>query len=210
MAGALGGVRVLDCGMGLAGPMAAMYLADFDAEVVRVEPPGGGRDRTLPGFPFWNRGKRGVTLDLDTAEDRRRLRALVRGADACLFTQPLHTLARRGLDPVSVRELNPALVYLHMPPLSECGPYADMPESARLVSAATGVSMLQYSFEDVPIDPVIPHVLCMQAIWGATAAVAALIERQRSGHGQTVTVGGLQGMLAAMSGIVTQPAGMPR
>lgn len=209
MTGPLEGLRVIDCSEGLAGPMAAMYLADFGADVVKVEPPGGERGRSLPGFPTWNRNKRGLTLDLQTAEGRLQLRDLVRGAGVCIFSQPLGELEAAGLDPLSVQALNGGAIYLHMPALTRHGPWSAMPESAELLCAALGVSRGQYAWDDVPVDPVIPHVLYAQAIWGATAAVAALVERERTGYGQTVTVGGLQGFLVAMTGGITHRPEIP-
>ena len=66
---AFDGIRVLDCSQGLSGPMAAMLLADFGAEVLKLEPPGGDRAKTQPGYVAWNRNKHHLTLDL--AEDER-------------------------------------------------------------------------------------------------------------------------------------------
>src|SRR5207237_5822368 len=135
---------------------------------------------------------------------RGRLRELLRGADLCGSSRPLGELEALGLDPLSLQALNPSLVYLHMPAFTAWGPGSAMPESAELLCATSGVALGQYSFEPAPVDPVIPHVLYGQAMWGATAAVAALVERQRSGFGQTVTVGGLHGFMVTMTGGMTQ------
>jgi len=207
MTGALDGVRVIDCSEGVAGPMAAMYLADFGADVVKVEPPGGDRARQQPGFVVWNRNKRGIVADLHDLDGRQRLRDLLRGADVCLFSRSLGELEALGFDPISVQGLNPAAVYLHLPAFTTSGPGSAAPESAELLCAETGVSASQYSFADVPIDPVIPHVLYGQAIWAAAAVTAALVERHRSGFGQTVTVGGLHGMLVTSTSLVTRQPG---
>lgn len=203
MTAPLDGLRILDCSEGVAGPMAAMHLADFGADVIKVEPPGGEPGRANPGFPLWNRNKRGVTIDTTTAEGRNRLRGLLATADGCIFTQPLAGLEAAGLDPASMTKLNPALVYLHSPhwPLDN--------ESNELLCAATGIGMGQFAKTNVPVDPVIPHVLYMQAIIGATGMLAALIERERSGRGQVVTAGGVQAALAATTGGVTHRPGDP-
>ena len=206
---ALNLVRVVDCSEGTAGPMAAMYLADFGADVVKVERPSGDRARSNPGFPLWNRSKRSVVLDLGALTDRERLRAFLRGADVCVFSQPLGELERIEFDPVTVRALNPGIVYLHMPAFSSHGPGGWFPESVELLAAESGVSASQYSFEDVPVDPVIPHVLYGQAIWAAACAAAALFEREGSGFGQTATVGGLHGWAVTMTGAVTRRPGTP-
>src|SRR2546423_15473483 len=81
---ALEGVRVVDASTGIAGPLAAMLLADFGAEVVKVEPPGGDPDRAEPGFSVWNRNKRSMVLDPGAAADRGRLAGLLAGADLCV------------------------------------------------------------------------------------------------------------------------------
>ena len=199
--GPLDGIRVLDASRGVAGPMAAMYLADFGADVVKVEPPGGDPARSEPGFAIWNRNKRGIVIDRDAAADREQLATLLRGADLCLFSDTLDVLRAQGLDPETLAASNGRLIFLHMPPfLANHTPWAGGAESSALIGAATGIAMGQISFELGPVDSIYPHVLYSQAIWGATTAVAALIERDRSGAGQTVTVGGLHGMLQAMTG----------
>ena len=207
MATPLKGIRVLDASTGIAGPMAAMYLADFGADVVKVEPPGGEAGRSNPGFAMWNRSKRGIVIDDAKASDRERLLELLRGADVCLFSEPLAALQRRGLDPETLRAANGRLVYLHMPAFTESAPWAGEQESAAMLEAATGIAREQYGFEDVPIDGIYPHVLYAQAMWGATTTAAALIERESSGAGQTVTVGGLHGVLLSMTGQVTHVPG---
>jgi crotonobetainyl-CoA:carnitine CoA-transferase CaiB-like acyl-CoA transferase len=82
---AYSGVRIADFSQGQAGPMAAMLLGDFDAEVVKVEPPGGDRAKDHPGYLAWNRNKQVLTLDLDGAEGMAAARALIAGADVAIF-----------------------------------------------------------------------------------------------------------------------------
>ncbi len=207
--GSLAGVRVLDCSEGIAGSMAAMYLGDFGAEVLKVEAPAGDATRSDPGFAVWNRNKSSIVLDLDAVDDRMRLQELIRGAHLCVFTASLARLEHFGIDPVSVAALNAACVYLHMPAFARRGPSSNLPESAELMSAWAGVSSSQYSFGSGPVDPVIPHVTYGQAIWAAAAAVAALDERQRTGFGQSLTIGGLHGWLMTMTGSVTRRPGAP-
>lgn len=207
MLSALKRVRIVDCSEGTAGPMAAMYLADFGADVVKVEPRRGDRARSNPGFPLWNRGKRGIVLDWHAAADHQRLREFLRGADVCIFSQPLGELEQHGFDPIAVEALNPRIVYLHTPAFSVHGPGAWLPESVELAAAEAGVSASQYSRDDVPVDPVIPHVLYCQAIWAAACAAASLYEREESGFGQSATVGGIHGWAVAMTGSITRRPG---
>ena len=178
--------------------MAAMYLADFGADVVKLEPPAGDPGRARPGFAIWNRNKRSIVIDPADPAARARRDAFLRGADVCLFSETLDVLAHRGLDPETVRADNGRLIFLHMPPfLPDATPWAGGGESAAMIEAGTGVALGQYSGDVVPVDSVAPNVLYSQAMWGATAAVAALVERDASGAGQTVGVGGLHGMLQA-------------
>src|SRR2546423_10456870 len=81
---ALQGIRVVDASTGIAGPLVAMLLADFGAEVVKVEPPSGDPARREPGFAVWNRNKQGVVLDTGIESDRRRLSDMLGGADLCV------------------------------------------------------------------------------------------------------------------------------
>ena len=208
--GPLDGVRVLDASTGIAGPMAAMYLADFGADVVKLEPPGGDPGRARPGFAMWNRNKRGIVIDPADAAARARRDAFLRGADVCLFSETLDALTHHGLDPETVRAGNGRLIYLHMPPfLPDATPWPGGGESAAMIEAGTGVAMRQPSVDPVPVDSVSPYVLYSQAMWGATAAVAALVEREASGAGQTVGVGGLHGMMQAMAYDLTLIPGAP-
>ena len=207
MARPLEGLRVVDASSGIAGPMAAMFLADFGADVVKVEPPQGDPARAQAGFAMWNRNKRGITIDDGKAADRERLGGLLRGADACVFSASIEALRERQLDPDTLTGLNPSLVYLHAGPFTASAPWAGAAESEALTEAAAGVAMEQYGFEAVPVDGLYPHVLYAQAIWGATTTTAALIERETSGFGQTVTVGAMHATMMAMSGQITHQPG---
>jgi crotonobetainyl-CoA:carnitine CoA-transferase CaiB-like acyl-CoA transferase len=200
---------VLDCSDGIAGPKAAMLLADFGADVVKVEPLGGDPGRAEPGFAVWNRNKRSITLDREAPDGRNRLLELLRTADVCVFSAPLDELERRGLDPDVLASLNSALVYVHLPRFTAAGPYRDLPESAQLLSAFSGIAMEQYAWSDVPVDPVMPHVLYAQSLWAAVATVAALVERQRSGRGQTLTISGMRAAMLLQTGTVTDIPGIP-
>src|SRR5262245_17749821 len=110
------GVRIADFSQGLAGPMAAMLLGDFAAEVVKVEPPGGDRAKDHPGYLAWNRNKSVVTLDLASAEGMAQARALIAGADVAIFDEAPGKLEAMGLDGASLTAAHPALVHAWMPP----------------------------------------------------------------------------------------------
>ncbi|HTA10522.1 MAG TPA: CoA transferase, partial [Streptosporangiaceae bacterium] len=179
----------------VAGPMAAMLLADFGADVVKLEPPGGDLDRSRPGFAMWGRGKTSVTLGPDAKQDRDHARALLDAADVCVAVPEV---ARRwGVSARQSTATNARLVYLSVPAYLDTAPWAGNHESNSLLSAAMGGSLRQSSDDGGPVDPVYPHLLYIQAIWAACCATAALVEREESGHGQVVTVGGVHGAMAA-------------
>lgn len=195
MPGALRGVRVVELATGIAGPMAAMLLADFGAEVVKLEPPGGDADRSRPGFAMWGRGKTSVTLDPDVEQDRERARGLLDSADVCIAVPEVAD--RWGVSAQAATTSNARLIYLSVTPYLDTAPWAGEHESNSLLSAAMGGSLRQSSHDGGPVDPVYPHLLYIQAIWAACCATAALVEREVSGHGQVVTVGGVHGAMAA-------------
>ena len=199
---ALAGVRVVDLSTGIAGPMAAMLLADFGADVVKVEPPSGDPDRSRPGFAMWNRNKRGVVADLSTADGRRAVQGLLRGADVCVVGSDEGALPAE-VEPEQACAVNPGLVYLRVPPYLGTTPWTGGGESAPLLTAMAGLALRQSSFDGGPVDPAFPYVSYAHAIWAAASAVAALVERQGSGHGQQVTVGGVHAtMIVATSALV--------
>ncbi|MGH6972245.1 MAG: CoA transferase, partial [Caulobacteraceae bacterium] len=110
------GVRILDCAQGIAGPLASMLMADFGATVLKVEPPEGDRARDEPGYLFWNRNKRRLTLDLETPADRARFDALLAGADIAVFDHSPARLEALGLTADTLQERHPRLVHLWAPP----------------------------------------------------------------------------------------------
>ena len=109
MPGPLSGLRVLDFGQYVAGPLTAVLLADQGADVVHVDPPGGPRPGGVADA-FFNRGKRRVTLDLKQAGDLAAARRLVAGADVVIENFRPGTLARLGLDLDAARQASPALI----------------------------------------------------------------------------------------------------
>ncbi|MDQ6674048.1 MAG: CoA transferase [Chloroflexota bacterium] len=210
MSMALEGVRVVDLSTGIAGPMAAMLLADFGADVVKMEAPEGDPCRALPGFAVWNRNKRSIVIDQSLDSGRQRLANFLAGADVCIVSQPRPALAGTQLDPQTVCAAYPGLVFLHTPPHTLVDmPWAGGEESHPLLSAIAGSARRQTSFDGGPIDLVYPIPLYIQGMWAAAAVVAALIERQRSGLGQVVGVGGIHGVMVSCCGqfnvVPTQP-----
>ena len=187
------GVRIADFSQGVAGPMAAMLLGDFDAEVVKVEPPGGDRMQDQPGYQAWNRNKQVVTLDLGTAEGLAAAKALIAGADVAIFDHSPGRLEALGLDGAALTAAHPGLVHAWMPPYGTSGRWSQLPAHHSLLAGLTSSAFRQGANEDVPIHLVLPLLWYGQAVMGAAAIGAALLERTRSGLGQAVTVSGLHG-----------------
>ena len=105
------GLRVVELGGGMAGPMAGGVLADYGADVIKVEPPEGDWARPFPGFHVWNRGKRSVAADLRRADDVAEVRRLVAAADVVIDATADGVAEGCGLDPGRLVAENPALVH---------------------------------------------------------------------------------------------------
>jgi crotonobetainyl-CoA:carnitine CoA-transferase CaiB-like acyl-CoA transferase len=202
MAGAFSGLRILDFSEGIAGPMACMLFADLGADVIKLESRHGDRMADHPGYLCWNRNKRSVVLDLDSAGGREAADALLASADAAVFD------GRPGsLDAETLLARHPALLCLWMPPYGSHPGFAELPPDDGLLWGYAGAAFRQFSWEDVPVWLVTPQASYGHALLAADALAAGLYERAQSGRGQLVTVSGLHAMAALQGGHVT-PAGV--
>src|SRR5437588_5805995 len=134
MAGPLQGIRVIDFGRFIAGPYCAMLLADFGADVIRVERREGGEDRKLGPvtesgegglFLNVNRNKRGITLDLGSSRASEVIGRLVFTADIVVVNLPLEVMKKLGLDYDSLRAIKPDIILVMASAFGPDGPYAD-------------------------------------------------------------------------------------
>jgi crotonobetainyl-CoA:carnitine CoA-transferase CaiB-like acyl-CoA transferase len=200
-------LRVLDVSQGLAGPLACMMLADFGAEVIKIEPPTGDRARAQPGYLAWNRGKTRATLDLAAPADLARLLDLIAGADVVVFDHPPGRLEALGLDAPALTARHPRLVHLWVPPFGVSGPWSALPEHHGMLSALTGAAFRQGGYADQPIWYVMPMIHHGQGVMAAAAVGAALKDRFRTGLGQGVTVSGAHGAaeIAGPVGLLDAP-----
>ena len=190
------GLRVLDLSSGPVGGVATMVLADFGADVLKVERPDGDPWRRLAAAPMWLRGKRSLVLDLAVIEDRARLHQLAAGADVVVTTFQPGSAERVGADAPSLRALNPRLVYCSITGWGPNGPYARYPASEGIVAAKSGRmrSIVNFPPRDAPyFTPlqVASHAASQSAV---TGVLAALLARDRTGTGQVVETSLLQGM----------------
>ena len=190
--GPLAGIKVVDFGQYIAGPGAALMLADQGARVIRVDRPDGP---AMPGpaTAVLNRGKAGIVLDLKLPEGLREARALIEKADVVVENFRPRVMERLGLGPREMMQANPGLVYLSLPGFSEADPEScDVPAWEGVIAAAMG------QFSDMGLNRVLmgieasysPLTLASAyaAVFGALSVVLALRARLRHGRGERIEV----------------------
>src|SRR5262249_18283521 len=136
MSRAFQGIRLIDFGQYIAGPLTAMLLADQGAGVIRIDPPGGPRLKA-PANATWNRGKHSIVLDLTRPEDLAVARGLVEGADVVVENFRPGVMERLGLGPDAMLAANPRLVYCSLPGFASDDPRAGVAAWEGVVGAAT-------------------------------------------------------------------------
>lgn len=211
--GPLAGLRVLDASTVLAGPSCARYLADFGADVIKVERPGTGdgirdmflRDPADGVTYFWklvNRGKRIVALDLKDPEDQAVMLGLCREADVLIENFRPGTLERLGLGPDVLLAENPSLVITRVTGFGQTGPYASRAGFATLAEAMSGYAAISGEPGGAPLLPPIALTDEITALTAAFATMAAV----HAGVGQTVDVNLLESLLQVMGPLVSAAA----
>jgi crotonobetainyl-CoA:carnitine CoA-transferase CaiB-like acyl-CoA transferase len=191
--GALDGLRVIDFGHYLAGPLAAVMLADQGADVIHVDPPDGPRWKT-DADAFLQRGKRRISLDLKSASDRDVACRLIENADVVLENFRPGVMDRLGLGAELSTERNPRLIYCSMPGFAADDPRAEMEAWEGVLDAATDNCIPRVGEETPgwdwsrPFFSAVPLASNFGGFFGATGVVMALIARQRTGLGQRVEV----------------------
>ncbi|MGN9783247.1 CaiB/BaiF CoA transferase family protein [Nonomuraea sp. ZG12] len=212
--GALRGIRVVDFGHHVAGPLAAVMLADQGADVVHVDRPG----VTPPAHDaFFNRGKRRISLDLKDAADLSVARDLVQRADVLIENFRPGVMDRLGLGWEELRAANPRLVYCSLPGFAADDPRAGVPGWEGVIAAATGNCRIRAGhapdgWDDTrPTYTAIPVASNFAAFCGAFAIVASLTARQRTGRGDRVEVPLFDAMFEAIGGSGAYPVaqGLP-
>lgn len=196
----LAGVRVLDLATFVAAPFCATILAEFGAEVIKVEHPDGGDPLRRFGTPTaehdqslaWlseARNKRSVTLDLRSAEGAGVLRELVRRADVVCENFRPGTLEKWGLGWDTLRALNPALVLLRISGYGQDGPYRDRPGFARIAHAVGGLTHLAGMPGGPPVTPGSTSLAdYISGLYGAVGVLLALRVAEQTGTGQVIDI----------------------
>ena len=194
----LANVRVFDLGAGPVTGLATMVLADFGAEVIKVEPPGGDPFRALPSSPMWLRGKVSLTVDFDDASELAQLRkTLLDTADAVVTTLDRERRAALGLSYESLAEARADLIYGTVSGCGEDGPYSHYPMVEAAVAAKFGRMM---SLEGIAPRPG-PCYAALQVATHATsqsiaaALLASLLRRLRTGQGTVFDTSLMRGLL---------------
>ncbi|MNM51955.1 Succinyl-CoA:(R)-benzylsuccinate CoA-transferase subunit BbsF [compost metagenome] len=203
----LEGVRVLDLSRILAGPWATQVLADFGADVIKVERPGVGDDTRTWGPPYLkdadgndtsesayylcaNRGKRSVAIDFTTAEGQVLIRELLTRCDVLVENYKVGGLKKYGLDFASVHAINPALVYCSITGYGQDGPYAQRAGYDAAIQAIGGLMSVTGEPDGAPgAGPQKVGVAAtdlMTGMYAATAILAALRHAERTGIGQQI------------------------
>jgi crotonobetainyl-CoA:carnitine CoA-transferase CaiB-like acyl-CoA transferase len=209
-AGPLRGVRVIEFCEGVAGPHAAWLLAELGCDVVKLEHPAGDRLRGSPAFHVLNRSKRSVRLAAPADAAAEQVATLVRRADVLLvdreLARALEPAVAAALDPASLAREHPRLVHCTVSGFGERGPLADLPPDDGLVSAASGISAMQWSHGGGPTYLTTPLTAYGCGMMTALAVAAALRARLVDGLGQQVHTSQLAAALLLQSGTyVTGP-----
>jgi len=191
----LEGVRVLDFGRYIAGPCCAALLADFGADVIRIERVSGGDDRyqypvteTGDGACFlqMNRNKRGFTLNPMKPEGREILRRLVASANVVIANLPADTRAQMGLDYAYLASIKPDIILTAISAFGETGPYGNRVGFDGIGQAMSGATYLSGQ-PGQPTKSYASWVDWSTALFSAFGTMAAILEHRKTGHGQEVS-----------------------
>lgn len=230
--GPLAGLKVLELGQLIAGPFAAKTLADFGAEVIKIEPPGTGdplrqwrllHEGTSVWWQVQSRNKRSVALDLRAPDDRAIVRRLADEADVLIENFKPGTLEGWGLGPDELHRSNPGLVMLRISGYGQSGPYKDRPGFGVVAEAMGGLRYLTAEPGRVPVRVGVSLGDTLASLHGVIGVLMALHHRQRTvsaeaprGRGQVVDVALYESVFNVMEsllpeysafGVVREPAG---
>jgi formyl-CoA transferase len=194
VAGPLSSIRVLDLTRVRAGPAAVRQLADWGADVIKIEPPSTGSDedpfggrRDDPDFQNLHRNKRSLTLNLKSPEGIAILKRLAETADVLAENYRPEVKERLGIDYSAMRAINPRLIYASISGFGEDGPYRDRPGFDQIAQGMGGFMSITGLPGQGPVRAGIPLADLCAGIFCAQGVLLALVEREKSGEGQWVT-----------------------
>ena len=195
----LAGIKVVELARILAGPWAGQTLSDLGADVIKVEAPEGDDTRRW-GPPFidrdgeksaayfhaTNRGKRGITCDFRTPEGQETVRRLVADADVLIENFKVGGLTKYGLDYESLRKVNPRLIYCSITGFGQTGPYAHRAGYDFIIQGMAGLMSVTGEPDGQPQKVGVAVTDVFTGVYAATAILAALVQRGRTGEGQHI------------------------
>jgi crotonobetainyl-CoA:carnitine CoA-transferase CaiB-like acyl-CoA transferase len=210
--GPLAGVRVLDASRVLAGPFCGQILGDLGAEVLKVERPGSGDDTRGWGPPFvgpfsayflsCNRNKRGLTLDLAKEEGVKLLQQLLPRCDVLLENFRAASAAKLGLSPEKLLAVNPRLIICSISGFGRTGPLSEQPGYDYAAQGMSGLMSITGPVEGPPCKVGVAVTDVLTGLYAATAVLACLHARSKSGHGYAIDLALLDCAVAAQVNLV--------
>jgi formyl-CoA transferase len=211
--GPLSGLKVLELGQLIAGPFAAKTLADFGADVIKIEPPGSGdplrKWRLMhKGTSVWwqvqSRNKKSVTLDLRQPDAREIVRRLIDEADVLIENFKPGMMEGWGMDFETLRASNPRLIMLRISGYGQTGPYRDLPGFGVVAEAMGGLRYLTAEPGRVPVRVGVSIGDTLASLHGVIGILMALQHRQRTGAGQVVDVALYEAVFNCMESLLPE------
>lgn len=214
---ALAGIRILDFSRVLAGPYCTMLLADYGAEVIKIERPGSGDDTRQWGPPYvgdpsrlmsayyvsLNRNKYSVTLDLKSVEGQQIARRLVGFCDVIVENFKLGQMAEYGLAYKSLCEEYPSLIYCSVTGYGQTGDYAERAGYDFIVQGQSGLMSITGEVDGDPYKVGVAISDVLTGLFAANAIQTALLYRARTGHGQYIDLALLDSQMAALVNVAS-------
>ena len=209
----LAGVKVLELGQLIAGPFASKTLADFGAEVVKVESPGVGdplrqwrliKDGTSVWWQVQSRNKRSLALDLRQSEAQAIVRKLVSEADVLIENFRPGAMESWGLGPDALLELHPGLIMLRISGYGQTGPYKDKPGFGVVAEAMGGLRHLSAEPGRLPVRVGVSIGDTLASLHGVIGILMALHEKQKSGLGQVIDVALYEAVFNCMESLLPE------
>ena len=211
--GPLAGLKVVELGQLIAGPFAAKTLADFGAEVIKIEPPGSGdplrkwrliKDGTSVWWQVQSRNKQSLALDLRQPQAQAIVRELAREADVLIENFRPGAMEGWGLGPNDLQALNPRLIMLRISGYGQTGPYRDRPGFGVVAEAMSGLRHLTAEPGRVPVRVGVSLGDTLASLHGVIGILMALQERQRSGQGQVIDVALYEAVFNCMESLLPE------
>ena len=211
--GALTGLKVVELGQLIAGPFAAKTLADFGADIIKIEPPGAGdplrqwrllKDGTSVWWQVQSRNKRSLALDLRQSEAQALVRKLIIEADVLIENFRPGAMESWGLGPDALLELNPGLIILRISGYGQTGPYKDKPGFGVVAEAMGGLRHLSAEPGRLPVRVGVSIGDTLASLHGVIGILMALHEKQRSGLGQVIDVALYEAVFNCMESLLPE------